>query len=440
MAEPYNDENKTIISRMQQRRGLKQDLPQPLRPGEFGFTVDSQQLYIGADPEQAPAYNKTSVYENTTGAVETADTIMNNQMIYLTFPFKKYAKGEPTGASNSFNWLPTSIRLTGVDTNPVFDSVVTNANNVKSIMINDTFRATDLTVKVNSKKQEGNNTANYGTLVAEDYVFNQDNTLGYTSHNLTFRSTPQPDDEITVSYYDKDAIIKILSNRNGGGGGSQDGFYSGTAFPSFYTAYDIPEWDQIDPDLIQISDTSGSGFIGLEMKHISVRAMGTSIDNPMNLTGLCDLTLVTPGDPVTERLPSGNITQAGSLITIPVSDAGDFSTTPPNNTINLGNSNHWLTSNSWIITSVDTVNDTVTADISDTGFTHFPVSDVSVGSSPSDITISGPLTEGIVAAGSGTNGHFLKMVTGNVDIDAMFFRVKTYATGAKNFNGEIWAS
>ena len=144
MAEPYNDENKTIISRMQQRRGLKQDLPQPLRPGEFGFTVDSQQLYIGADPEQAPAYNKTSIYENTTGAVETANTIMSNQMIYVTFPFKKYAKGEPTGATNVFNWLPTSIRLTGVDTDPVFSSVVTTSNNVKSIMTNDTFRATDL--------------------------------------------------------------------------------------------------------------------------------------------------------------------------------------------------------------------------------------------------------------------------------------------------------
>ncbi len=439
MAEPYNDENKTIISRMQQRRGLKQDLPQPLRPGEFGFTVDSQQLYIGADPDQAPAYNKTSIYENTTGAVETADTIMNNQMIYFTFPFKKYAKGEPTGASNSFNWLPTSIRLTGVDTKPVFDSVVTNADNVKSIMTNDTFRATDLTVKINSKKQEGNNTANYGTLVAQDYVFNQDNSLGSTSHNLTFRSTPQPDQEITISYYDKDAIIKLLSNRNGGGGGSQDGFYSGTAFPSFYTTYDIPEWDQIDPDLIQTSDTSGSGYIGLEFKHIAPRAMGTSISDPMNLSGLCYLTLVTPGDPVTERLPTGNITQSGSQVTFPVSDAGDYSTSPPNNTITLGGSNHWLTSNAWLISSIDSANNTVTADIADTGFTHFPVSEVIVGSSPSDITISGPLTEGIVAAGSGTNGHFLKMITGNVDVDAMFFRVKTYATGATNFNGEIWA-
>ena len=425
---------------MQQRRGLKQDLPQPLRPGEFGFTVDSQQLYIGADPDQAPAYNKTSVYENTTGAVETTDTITNNQLIYFTLPFKKYAKGEPTGASNSFNWLPTSIRLTGVDTNPVFDTTITNANNVKSIMTNDTFRATDLTVKVNSKKQEANNTATYGTLVAEDYIFNQDNTLGTTSHNLTFRATPQPDQEITVSYYDKDAVIKLLSNRNGGGGGNQDGFYSGTAFPSFYTAYNIPEWDQIDPDLVQISDTSGSGFIGLEFKHIAPRAMGTSVADPMNLSGLCYLTLVTPGNQNTDRLPTGNISQTGSQITIPVTDSGDFSTTPPNNTINLGGTNHWLTSNAWLISSIDNGNNTVTADIADFGYTHFPVSSVIVGSSASDITVSGPLTEGIVAAGSGTNGHFLKMVTGNVSVDAMFFRVKTYATGSTNFNGEIWAN
>ena len=236
MADPYNDENQTIIGRMQQRRGLKQDLPQPLRPGEFGFTVDSQQLYIGADPEQAPAYNKTSVYENTTGAVETADAIMNNQMVYFTFPFKKYAKGEPSGATNSFNWLPTSIRLTGVDTDPVFSNSVTTTNNVKSIMTNSAFRATDLYVKRNSKIQEGNNTATYSTLAAEDYIFDQANSDGTTSHNLVFRSTPQPNEEITVSYYDKDAIIKLLSNRNGGSGGNQEGFYSCTAFPSFYNS------------------------------------------------------------------------------------------------------------------------------------------------------------------------------------------------------------
>ena len=445
MAEPYNDENKTIISRMQQRRGLKQDLPQPLRPGEFGFTVDSQQLYIGADPEQAPAYNKTSVYENTTGAVETANTIMSNQMIYVTFPFKKYAKGEPTGATNVFNWLPTSIRLTGVDTDPVFSQVVTNSNNVKSVMTNDTFRATDITVKRNSKKQEGNNTATYGTLVAEDYIFNQDNSDGSTSHNLTFRTIPQPEEEITVSYYDKEAIIKVLSNRNGGGGGNQDGFYTGTSFPSFYTAYDIPDWDQIDPDLIQLSDTSGSAFIGLEFKHIAPRAMGTTVSDPTNLTGLCDLILVTEGDPVADRLPTGKqIQQNGEMVQIPVANTDEFSLTSPNNIISLSGPTHWLTANSWIIDSIDSGNSTVTVDISDFGYTYFPVSNITLGSG-SEIVIQSPNAQGIKRgggdwslSGNGTNGHCLKMVTGNVDLDDMFFRVTSYPNNGTTIGGDIF--
>ena len=431
---------------MQQRRGLKQDLPQPLRPGEFGFTVDSQQLYIGADPDQAPAYNKTSVYENTTGAVETANTIMSNQMIYVTFPFKKYAKGEPTGATNVFNWLPTSIRLTGVDTDPVFSAVVTSANNVKSVMTNDTFRATDLIVKRNSKKQEGNNIATYGTLVAEDYLFNQDNDQGTTSHNLTFRTIPQPEEEITVSYYDKDAIIKVLSNRNGGGGGNQNGFYSGTAFPSFYTAYDIPAWDQIDPDLIQLSDTSGSAFIGLEFKHIAPRAMGSSVSNPANLTGLCDLILVTEGDPVTDRLPTGQIEQTGQIVKIPVSDVNEFSLTSPNNIISLSGTSHWLTSNSWVISSIDQGNSTVSIDIADTAYTFFPVTDAERVAG-SQIVITSPKAEGLAQGGgdwnipgSGTNGHCLKMVgTGNALIDAMFLRVTSYPNNSKQIAGDVWA-
>ena len=431
---------------MQQRRGLKQDLPQPLRPGEFGFTVDSQQLYIGADPNQAPAYNKTSVYENTTGAVETANTIMSNQMIYVTFPFKKYAKGEPTGATNVFNWLPTSIRLTSVDTNPVFSAPVTSANNVKSVMTNDTFRATDIIVKRNSNLQEGNNIASYGTLVAEDYIFNQDNDQGTTSHNLTFRTIPQPEEEITVSYYDKDAIIKALSNRNGGGGGNQNGFYSGTAFPSFYTAYDIPAWDQIDPDLIQLSDTSGSAFIGLEFKHIAPRSMGTSVPNPTSLTGLCDLILVTEGDPVSDRLPTGQIEQTGQTVKIPVSDINEFSLTSPNNIISLSGASHWLTSNSWVISSIDNGNSTVSVDIADTAHTYFPVTNATRGAG-SQIVITSPKAQGLAEGsgdwnlpGNGTNGHCLKMIgTGDPDIDDMFLRVTSYPNNGKQISGDIFA-
>ena len=46
MAEPQ-----TIISaRIQNRRGLRQNLPQPLLPGELGLATDTGQLFIGADP------------------------------------------------------------------------------------------------------------------------------------------------------------------------------------------------------------------------------------------------------------------------------------------------------------------------------------------------------------------------------------------------------
>ena len=43
------DENKIIISRMQQRRGNRVDLPQPLRPGEIGLASDSKEVFIGLD-------------------------------------------------------------------------------------------------------------------------------------------------------------------------------------------------------------------------------------------------------------------------------------------------------------------------------------------------------------------------------------------------------
>ena len=72
-----------IISRIQNRRGLKQDLPQPLRPGELGFAVDSKQLFIGADPDDifSGAYNKISTFESTTNSKSITLGIANNNII-----------------------------------------------------------------------------------------------------------------------------------------------------------------------------------------------------------------------------------------------------------------------------------------------------------------------------------------------------------------------
>ena len=104
--------NNVIVSRIQHRRGLKQDLPQPLRPGEIGMATDSRQVYIGGDPthpNSAP-YNAVSYYENTLGAKELTNSIANNQIIAFSVPFVKYTRGEFNGITTVKSWQPTDAR------------------------------------------------------------------------------------------------------------------------------------------------------------------------------------------------------------------------------------------------------------------------------------------------------------------------------------------
>ena len=87
----------------------------------------------------------------------------------------------------------------------------------------------------------------------------------------------------------------------------------------------------------------------------------------------------------------------------------------------------------------------MTVDISDFGYTYFPVSNVILGSGGSSIVIESPIAEGLRFGGgdwnlpgNGTNGHCLKMVTGNVALDDMFFRVTSYPSGSKTIGGDIF--
>ena len=107
-----NNENNIIIARQQQRRGLKQDIPQPLRPGEIGFAVDSQQLFIGTDdryPFLTP-YQNSCVFETTVNAREHTISIANNQIIAFTVPFIKYSQGQFNGITTVKQWQPTFSR------------------------------------------------------------------------------------------------------------------------------------------------------------------------------------------------------------------------------------------------------------------------------------------------------------------------------------------
>jgi len=111
------ENDKTIVSRIQHRRGLKQDLPQPLRPGEIGLAVDSKQVYIGHDPDNPNSVDlsTTSFIENTVSARDHVISISNNNIIAFTVPFYFIKKGEFDGTQFSDSIEAKEVRslLTG---------------------------------------------------------------------------------------------------------------------------------------------------------------------------------------------------------------------------------------------------------------------------------------------------------------------------------------
>jgi len=64
------------VERMQNRQGLKLHLPQPLRPGEYGFCTDTKELFIGGDP-----INMSPGVQIITGDYATAQSLINNQIL-----------------------------------------------------------------------------------------------------------------------------------------------------------------------------------------------------------------------------------------------------------------------------------------------------------------------------------------------------------------------
>lgn len=412
----------TIISRMQQRRGLKQDLPQPLRPGELGFTIDSQQVFIGADPQGAPSFNKTSVFENTLNSRVLTESLLANQVFEFRLPFKKYARGEFTGATNTASWLPTSFYKTGISDpqQRVFSDVFTSTDSVFDVRDGASnprsFVATDLVVKRNSVKLNGNDNAQYNTLVIDDYIFSSGVT-GNTAHSITLRTRPEASDEITVSYYDYQVVPRVLSVGNGVTNQSLPEY-----FPGFYQEYNVPQWDRIDDSLISYSDTTGRGFLGLEFKHISVRAQGNVIATPNNVS----LGTLRVSRNAFNTNDTGNIVRLSptdTTVTIPVGVGHSFSnSTVRNNIVVSAGLDFVLDPGLWIdgrpLPVVSTTVDTVVADISITGVAN-RVGEANANPMVNNIiTVTTSDTSGIATGDTlyfyGTQSSVLESHTGNV--------------------------
>ncbi len=305
-----------IISRIQNRRGLKQDLPQPLRPGEIGFALDTRQVFIGADPDDviSGGYNKVSVFETTTNAKDITISIANNQIIAFTVPFRKYPRGSFDGITTTASWTPTSNTYTDSGT-PVFSTNITggasNATSITSIVTNTAFSATDIQVLKNGTLIVGD-AGNASPAASKDYSFAA-NRAASNTHILTFRSAPLSTDELAISYYSNAAVIDALSNTTV--------IYPGTAIQSFYTTYNIPSYRQIPDELVTISTTTGNGLIGLQYKHIAVTADSyENISTPTSLT-LGNL-LLSRSDEAANTTTT--VDQANGTITFSVSAGHDY--------------------------------------------------------------------------------------------------------------------
>jgi len=301
---------KIIISRIQQRRGLKQDLPQPLRPGEIGFATDSKQVYIGADTDDliSSTYNKTVSFENTLGASATTLSLANAQIIKFTVPHIRYPKGSGSfdGVTKAKSWkanttLVSSANLTLANgssvARQVFDSTVSGNNFITQNQTTRVFNADDITVLVNNKAQHGDSSGTGATVnTAFDYNFVTGN-LSTSDHSLYLRFAPTNSDDVAITYYGNSHVNHILSNTT---------IASGSSLTGFHDNMSIPSYRYIDDDLVLVNPEVGTGFIGLEKKHIDVVTEGSGIANVSSITTGNIIFAKDPKDPSLTTVDSAN--------------------------------------------------------------------------------------------------------------------------------------
>lgn len=261
-----------IISRMQQRRGLKQNLPQPLRPAELGFTTDSRQVFIGAETETdgaAQLNNRTVRFENVINSNAIGKSLANNNIIKFDVPSKIY----PKGTAFSSSWNASTVFRAGTD----FKNINTGAE----------FAADQLFVKVNGLNQTGITTLNNPVA---DNTFTFDVSASNT-HTMSFLTDPSVGDYVSVTYYGRDTVIDQLAD--------------------FQTAQSIPDYLALNNDLVTVNLDAGTGFVGLESKHIDVIAESSTVSSSLfsNLGNL--IVIRDPND------PSGAVTSyAGTVVDI----------------------------------------------------------------------------------------------------------------------------
>lgn len=311
---------KVIVSRIQQRRGLKQELPQPLRPGEIGFATDSRQVYIGADTDDATSktYNKTVVFETTQNAQDLTKSLANSQIIKFEVPHIRFPKGSGNfnSATKQISWRPTTSSTYTIsdgttEARTVFGSNVTSNSSVviNQNISNNPFKAENLTVIVDGKELKGDADGSGATVnSAFDYNFISGNSLT-SDHIINFRTAPANSDDVSISYYGNTQVVHLLT--------SNTIVTSGATLSGFYSAKGIEDWQQLNHDNILVNAETGTGWLGLESKHIDVVGLGSAVSNIAN---------VSVGNVIAAKNPNDEALYGGSTSYNPNTYSGTFVT------------------------------------------------------------------------------------------------------------------
>ena len=266
------DENKIIISRMQQRRGNRVDLPQPLRPGEIGLASDSKEVFIGLDPAiGVTKQNANGVnINNIVGGFSYAEGYLNNNIIRLILPSKRL-----TGLnSNSSVYTPESSS-NQTHNKTVFRTGLTISN----VFDGDAFQSSDVTVTKNGSLLTTDSTRSTANLLTNEYLLSADSTSNTANHTVTFGTPATGSDDFTVTYYDNADVIAALVDSGNIGSTNVQGFYH-----QFFVGTNIPDRRKLNNAYILADHVTGTAFIGLEDKHLEVVAYSGAVTSPTSLT------------------------------------------------------------------------------------------------------------------------------------------------------------
>ena len=146
---------------------------------------------------------------------------------------------------------------------------------IRDSISNNPFKAENLTVIVNGKELKGDADGSGATVnAAFDYNFISGNSLT-SDHILNFRTAPANSEDVSISYYGNTQVIHLLT--------SSTIVTSGATISGFYTAKGIEDWQQLNHENILVNAETGTGFIGLESKHIDVVGLGSAVSDIANV-------------------------------------------------------------------------------------------------------------------------------------------------------------